>query len=50
MDPLTDEHLDVKTRTLTKAPNATVYEIVLSRPEKRNALPDETIELLAEMF
>jgi enoyl-CoA hydratase/carnithine racemase len=50
MESLTDEHLDIVSRTLADAPTAVVHEVVLSRPEKHNALSDRTIESLAMTF
>lgn len=46
-------YVDVTTRSIdaaTDAPAATVHEVQLSRPEKRNALPMETIAALAALF
>jgi enoyl-CoA hydratase/carnithine racemase len=47
--PATD-FVDVSTRTLAGAPEETIYEVQLSRPEKRNALPMETVAALADCF
>lgn len=44
------DHLEVMTRSLDSVPDRTVHEVRLARPEKRNALPMETVGALGVLF
>ncbi|MFC6766494.1 enoyl-CoA hydratase/isomerase family protein [Natrinema soli] len=43
-----DDYIDFSTRSLEAAPDTVIYDVRLSRPEKHNALPTDTITALAE--
>ncbi|MCD2203387.1 enoyl-CoA hydratase/isomerase family protein [Halobacterium sp. KA-6] len=44
------KYLQVTTRSLDSASEVAIHEVQLARPEKRNALPMETICVLSELF
>lgn len=46
----TDDHIEISERSLEAAPDAAIREVRLSRPEKRNALPIDTVDRLARTF
>ncbi|WP_323173369.1 enoyl-CoA hydratase/isomerase family protein [Natrialba sp. PRR66] len=44
------DYIDCSIRALETAPDAVIYDVRLSRPEKHNVLPTDTIAALAELI